>query len=270
MDAEPFHQWRFPDGALWASFHRVGKHYLLRFPGLADFTVSASGTEVAVHPVPGVSEQTVEHLYLNQVLPLAMSRQWKLVLHASAVEVENVAVAFLGPSGRGKSTLAASFATSGHRFLTDDGLQVEKGGEGYMVRPSHASIRLWDDSRQELIPASTHVAPAVDYSVKTRLLAGNEVAFCDVARPLRCMYFLGAGDVDDIAIHPARGRDAMIELVRHSFLLDIEEREMLVSHFGQLAELARIPMFARLDFPRRYATLPKVRDAVIRHLRHAA
>lgn len=270
MDADPFHQWLLPDGATWANFHRVGNHYLLRFPGLADFTVSASGTEVAVHPVPGVSEQTVEHLYLNQVLPLAMSRHWKLVLHASAVEVDDVAVAFLGPSGRGKSTLAASFATSGHRLLTDDGLQVERGGDGYVVRPSHPSIRLWDDSRLELIPASTDAAPAVDYSVKTRLLAGNEVAFCDVARPLRCMYFLGTGEVDEIAIHPAGGRDAMIELVRHSFLLDIEEREMLVRHFGQLAELARVSMFARLDFPRRYAALPEVRDAVRRHLYRAA
>lgn len=270
IDTEPFHQWLFPDGTLWANFHRAGNHYLLRFPGLADFTVSATGTEVAVHPVAGVSEQTIEHLYLNQVLPLAMSRQWKLVLHASAVEVENVAIAFLGASGRGKSTLAASFATSGYRFLADDGLQVEKGGESYMVRPSHASLRLWDDSRQELIPASTQAAPAVDYSAKTRLLADTEIAFCNVARPLRCVYFLGAGDVDDIAIHPARGRDAMIELVRHSFLLDIEERQMLARHFDQLTELARVPMFARLDFPRRYATLPTVRDAVIRHLRQAA
>jgi hypothetical protein len=267
IDATPFHKWVFPDGTLWATFYRAGDHYVLRFPTLADFTVLASGTEVVVHPVPGVSAQTVEHLYLNQVLPLALSRQWKLVLHASAVEVEKTAVAFLGASGRGKSTLAASFATSGHRFLTDDGLQLEKSGEGYLVEPSHASIRLWDDSRDELIPETTRAAPSVDYTHKLRLLADDEVAFCDVARPLRCVYFLGDGGVDDISIHPASGRDAMIELVRHSFLLDIEEREMLTRHFAQLTELARRPMFARLDFPRRYEMLPSVRDAVIRHVR---
>jgi len=250
---------------VWTNFYRDGNHYMLRFPDLADFAVSASGMEVAVYPVPGVSDSTVEHLYLNQVLPLAMSRQWKLVLHASAVEVENGAVAFVGASGRGKSTLAASFATSGYRFLTDDGLQLEKGGEGYLVQPSDASIRLWDDSREELIPQATHASPAVDYTPKVRLLADDEVAFCDVARPLRCIYFLGEGEVDDISLHEARGRDVMIELVRHSFLLDIEEREMLTCHFGQLAELARAARFVRLDFPRRYEALPKVRDAVIRH-----
>lgn len=267
MDAEPFHRWVFPDGTLWTNFYRAGNHYLLRFPALADFTVSASGMEVAVHPVPGVSAQTIEHLYLNQILPLALSRQWKLVLHASAVEVGDAAVAFVGASGLGKSTLAASFATGGYRFLTDDGLQVEKSGEGYLVQPSHASIRLWDDSRAELIPETTRAAPAVDYTDKMRLLADDAVAFCDVARPLQRVYFLGDGDVDDISIHPSSGRDAMIELVRHSFLLDIEEREMLTRHFSQLTELARRPMFARLDYPRRYETLPGVRDAVIQHVR---
>jgi hypothetical protein len=262
---DSFNRWVFPDGTLWTSFYHTGQDYLLRFPDLADFTVSSDGLEVTAYPVPGVSEQTIEHLYLNQVLPLALSRQFKLVLHASAVEIENFAVAFLGVSGRGKSTLAASFSTSGCRFLTDDGLQLEKGPDGYLIQPSHPSIRLWDDSRQALIPDTAQAAPPVDFTPKSRFLADDEVAYCDVARPLRCVYFLGEGDTDTVSIEPVSGRDAMIDLVRHSFLLDIEAREMLMHHFGQLTELAKNPMFFRLDYPRQYEMLPQVRNAVIRH-----
>jgi hypothetical protein len=239
--------------------------YLLRFPDLADFTISADGLEVTAYPVVGVSEQTIQHLYLNQVLPLALSRQFKLVLHASAVEIGNFAVAFLGVSGRGKSTLAASFSTSGSHFLTDDGLQLEKGEDGYLIQPSHPSIRLWDDSRLALMPDTAQTAPPVDFTPKSRFLADDEVAYCGEARPLRCLYFLGDGDTDTISIEPVSGRDAMIELVKNSFLLDIEAREMLMHHFGQLTELARIPMFFRLDYPRQYEMLPQVRDAVTRH-----
>jgi hypothetical protein len=266
LAADPFHKWVFADGTLWTSFYRTGNGYLLRFPDLADFAVTTDGQEVTAYPVPGVSEQTVEHLYLNQVLPLALSRQFKLVLHASAVEIENFAVAFMGVSGQGKSTLATSFATSGHRFLTDDGLQLEKGEDAYLIQPSHPSIRLWDDSRLALMPETAQAAPPVDFTPKSRFLADDEVAYCDVARPLRCLYFLGEGDTDTVSIEPVSGRDAMIELVRHSFLLDIEAREMLMHHFGQLTELARIPMFFRLDYPREYEMLPQVRDAVIRHV----
>ena len=265
LEAAPFHEWATPDGRQWTSFHRTDAGYLLRFPALADFTVSADGQEVSVCPEPGVSEQTVEHLYLNQVLPLALSRQFKLVLHAAAVEIDGFAVAFVGVSGRGKSTLTASFSTSGYRFLTDDGLQLEKSGGAYLAKPSHASIRLWEDSRSALIPETALAAPPVDYTPKSRMLAGSEVPHCDVPRPLRCIYFLGAGNTDEVSIEPVGGRDAMIELVKHSFLLDIEEREMLKHHFARLTELARRPMFFRLDYPRQYESLPQVLEAIVKH-----
>ena len=263
VDAGAFHESMLPDGTLWTSFYRIGRDYLLRFPDLADFVVSASGTEVTAYPAPGISRPTVEHLHLNQVVPLALSRRWKLVLHASAVAIEDFAVVFLGISGRGKSTLAASFSTSGYRFLTDDGLLVDKGEEGYIVHPGHASIRLWNDSREALVPDSTQAAPPLDYTPKTRLLADGEVAFCDTSLPLRCMYLLGEGNA--VVVAPLSGRDAMIELVRHSFLLDIDEREMLSHQFAQLSALVDVPMFFRLDYPRRYEVLPQVRDVVIRH-----
>lgn len=265
LDETPFLEWTLADGTAWTRFYRIPDGYLLRFPGLADFTVSADGHAVTANPVPGVSPQTVEHLYLNQVLPLALSRRFRLVLHASAIEIDSFAVAFLGVSGRGKSTLAASFSTAGYRFLTDDGLQLEKGPGAYFIQPSHPSIRLWDDSRQTLMPETAQATPAVDHTPKARLLADEEIAHCDVARQLRCMYFLGTGDTETIGIEPVGGRDAMIELVRHTFLLDIEEREMLMHHFAQLTELAGIPMFFRLDYPRRYEMLPQVREAVVRH-----
>lgn len=265
VDLTPFHEWVFPDGTLWTSFYRVDNGYLLRFPDLADFTLSGNGQEVSAYPVPGVSQQTVDHLYLNQVLPLALARQFKLVLHASAVEVGQGAVAFLGASGRGKSTLAASFSTSGFRFLTDDGLQLEKSANGYVIRPSHPSIRLWEDSSQALMPASTELALPVEFTPKSRFLAGNEVVFCDTPRLLRAVYFLGEGKTESILFEPVSGRDAMVELVKHSFLLDIEAREMLTHHFGQLVEMVKAPMFFRLDYPRQYDLLPAVREAVIRH-----
>jgi hypothetical protein len=261
----PFHEWRLPDGMQWTSFYRTGAGFLLRFPNLADFTVALDGHKVSAYPVPSISQQTIEHLYQNQVLPLALSRQYKLVLHAAAIEINDFAVAFLGVSGQGKSTLAASFATSGFRFLTDDGLQLEKDEGGYLIKPSHPSIRLWDDSREAVMPEKARAAPPVDYTPKSRLLADDEVAHCNEIRALKAMYFLGEGNTNTDSIEPVSGRDAMVELVRHSFLLDIEEREMLMHHFGQLTELARSRMFFRLDYPRSYDLLPMVREAVIRH-----
>jgi len=264
-DEQPFHEWVLPDGRLWTAFYRIGTGYLLRFPDLADFTLSPSGNDITAHPAPGVSEQTVEHLYLNQVLPLALSRQGRLVFHASAVEIEDAAVAFMGESGKGKSTLAASFATCGFRFLTDDGLLVESGDGGHQVMPSHPSIRLWLDSKAALIAPDTPTAPALEFTSKSRFLANDRIAFCDQARPLRRVYFLGDGSAATCVFERLAPTEAMLELVKHSFLLDIEEQDMLAAHFDELSALASRPIFYRLDYPRRYEDLAAVREAIVQH-----
>lgn len=261
----PFHDWTLPNGIDWTLFYRLDSGYLLRFPDLADFEVSRNGQMVNAWSAPAASQGTVDHLYLNQVLPLALSRQGRLVLHASAVAFDGIGVAFTGESGRGKSTLAASFATAGASFLTDDGLQLDWLDGQYMVTPSHPSVRLWEDSQQALIGLSVNHAPAVDYTPKVRLLAGNALVFCDQPQPLRRIYFLGEGVSKSLIIEAVRPAEALIELVRNSFLLDIEEREMLSWHFDEMVLLAKLPIYYRIDYPRRYECLPCVREAIMRH-----
>ena len=265
LESAFFHEWVFPDGTLWTRFYRTESGYLLRFPELANFEVSADGRTVSSWPFPGISEETTRHLYLNQVLPLALSLQGKRVFHASAVAAPTGALVFLGESGRGKSTLAASFALAGHRFLTDDALLLEPRAGGFAVQPSHPSIRLWKDSKDELVGDVAHLAPAVQYTSKARLLSGDALAFCAEERMLRRMYFLGADDADQVSFSAMTPGEALMGLVGNSFLLDIEGRKSLSAHFNQVAELANLPIFFRLDFPRSFAALPAVRQAILEH-----
>jgi hypothetical protein len=264
-DRDPFHEWTFPDGTVWTSFYRRGENYLLRFPELADFEVSAHGDVVRCWPVPEVSDGTIDHLYLNQVLPLALSKKENFVFHASAIEADRGALVFMGESGRGKSTLAASFATHGFRFLTDDGLLLEEMEGGYQVLPSHPSLRLWQDSEDALVTAEVPLAPPVQYTSKARLLAGKGLLFCEEARPLHRVYFLGEGSAAEVAFTPVGASQALIELVKHSFLLDIEEQALLAGHFDRLTRLVARPIFYRLDFPRRYEALAQARQAILEH-----
>jgi len=261
----PFHEWKFPDGTPWTKFYRTDDGYLLRFDDLADFKVSADGLTVVCAPAIGVADATPEHLYLNQVLPLVQSKLGKLVFHASAVEVGDVAVAFVAESGRGKSTLAASFATNGFRFLTDDGLLLEAVKDGYNVLPSHPSIRLWDDSEAALVVSGTETAPPLHFTPKTRFLAGLALTFCDQPRPLRRVYFLGAGEASTVTFERMSPAAALMAWVKNSFLLDIEEQSMLAAHFDRVARLASEPIYYHLDYPRRFEDLSRVRQAIVEH-----
>jgi hypothetical protein len=261
----PFYVSAFPDGTPWVEFFRNPSGYLLRFPGLADFQVTADVRSVSCHPVPGVSDETSRHLYLNQVLPMVLSKLGKLVFHASAVEVGDVAVAFVAESGRGKSTLAASFATGGFRFLTDDGLVLEEAGDAYVVLPSHPSIRLWDDSKEALVFAGTETAPPLCFTTKSRFLAGPGLSFCEESRPLRRVYFLGDGSASKLEFQRINATQALMEWIKHSFLLDVEEQPLLASHFDRTAKLANQPIYYHLDYPRRFEDLANVRQAIVEH-----
>lgn len=267
LEPAPFHEWTSPGGEVWTQFFRSDDGYLLRFPGLADFEIEGAALAVACRPAPDVDADTCEHLYLNQVLPLLQSRQGKLVFHASAVEVAGSAFAFLAASGGGKSTLAASFASSGHSFLTDDGLVVDDRPEGPVAMPGHASIRLWDDSQRALgVAAGAAAATRVRYTDKARFASGGRIVHAGRALPLRRAYVLGDGDAPQLRFAPMRAPEAMMAWVMHSFLLDPAERPALAAHFERVAALAnRVDCF-RLDYPRRFDALAGVRQAIVDHL----
>ena len=260
-----FYHWTSPNDTVWTFFYRQQSGYLLRFPDMADFEVSADGRHARGWPAPGTAPSTVDHLYLNQVLPLALSRQGKLMLHGSAVDIQGHGVAFIGESGRGKSTLAASFATGGTHFLTDDGLRLEWVGGECRIIPSHPSIRLWHDSQEALISATAAVAPALDFTTKSRLLAGPDIAFCDQARALRRIYFLGEGEASVPTMKPLRPAEALIYLAKNSFLLDVEAPDMLAQHFTDVTRLAQLPILFTLDYPRLYGALPQLREFIMQH-----
>jgi len=265
LGVEPFHRYTFDDGTVWTEFYRSGGDYLLRFPDLADFEVSADGTEVIAYPVAETDEATVEHLYINQLVPLALSRQGRPSFHASVVTVPDGAVAFLGKTGMGKSTLAAAFALADAAFLTDDSLIVDERDDQCLAMPSHASLRLWEDSVDALVSDDAARAASISYSSKARLLAGDALAFGNAPVRLLAAYELAAEQPEDISIRPLSGAERQMAWVGNSFLLDIEDRDLLAQHFDWTHRIAsQVPTFS-LDYVRDYGMLDDVRDAIVAH-----
>ena len=265
IDGVPFHESKFPDGTTFSSGYRTKEGYLLRYHDLDDFEIKADGSHVTCTPAPDVPWHTSEHLYLNQVLPLILYKNGKLVLHGSAVDIGGIAVAFLAETGRGKSTLAASFAVDGCPFLTDDGLLIETHGVVHKVMPGHPWIRLWEDSHDALLPPDARTAPPVHFTTKARFVAGSNLGFCDRPRQLKIVYFLGKGEAADVQIRRLEPGQAVAAAMEHSFILDAEDRPALSAHFDRLVKLAGKVACFHLDYPRLYDDLSRVMQAIRSH-----
>ncbi len=120
--------------------------YLCRFPTVADVHVSRDLKEVRCHPVVGGPSDFIPVLIAGTVVAFLLSLTGHCVLHASAVEVEEGALAFAGASGQGKSTMAALFTSDGAALIADDvlSLDIDIAGTTPVIRCARSSpeIRL--------------------------------------------------------------------------------------------------------------------------------
>ncbi|TNF64922.1 MAG: hypothetical protein EP307_01290 [Rhodobacteraceae bacterium] len=259
----PFHTWTGADGTDWAFFHRQDGRILIRFAELADFVVDPDGAQAVCTPAPGCDEGTLDHLFDNQVLPLMLSAQGEMVFHGSAVATEAGAIAFLGQTGRGKSTLAASFATAGMGFLCDDRMVLRRRGADLMVMPAAPSVRLWEDSANRLFATPQDLAPPVSYTDKRRIRAGRDFPHCNQARPLTAAFFLGDGHVKRVRTERLGGILTATSWMANIFLLDTGDKAAIRAKFYQVtAILTRIPAM-KLEFPRDHDRLAETRAAIL-------
>jgi hypothetical protein len=258
----PFHEYRVRDTS-WAQFYRVATGFLLRFPDVVDIVISRDASYAEATPVPDVPAALVEHVLLNQVTPLAQSGQGATVLHASAVIVDEVSVAFLGPSGRGKSTLAANFACNGYPFIAEDALQLDLARSDIVAIPGHPSIRLRPDAESAVFAGDASLAQREETLSKTRFASGCALPFRSDPAKLHCVFVLGCETVQEPFVAQVSPSEALHQLIRNSFLLEVDDRTAMASHFAHLADVAeRVPVF-QLEFPRRFEVLAAVRQTVI-------
>ena len=121
------------------------------------FEFSASGQQIEVWSDGTRSDRYLDHMLRDHVVPRRLSLRGERILHATAVAVHGVAVAFVGPSTAGKSTLAAAFAAEGATVLADDTLRLRLDTDRTLVLPTSDTSRLREDSAAALEAPMTAV-----------------------------------------------------------------------------------------------------------------
>jgi hypothetical protein len=257
------HHWRSPSGDVVLSCARDGDAYRLRFPGLATFLIDHDGA-ISCCPDPALPSGTLEHLLIDQVLPRVLTHRGGLVLHAGCVAAAEGAIAFLGDSGSGKSTLCAEFARAGHPLLGDDAIVVRPiaAATGFDAIATYPGLRLFPDPLARLFDERAGAAPVAHYTAKLRLDGRSaDLALATGALPLRALYLLDNDTVS--AIEPLSERDAFMVVLRASFQLHLEDRERSRGLFERIGGVLDAVPVRRLSYPRDFARLASVREAVI-------
>jgi hypothetical protein len=117
-----------------------------------------------------------EDRVLHALIPLLLADRGELVLHAAAVRTDAGAVALCGPSGRGKSTLAAVCAAGGAEVLAEDAAAVtlDGAGAGAILWPGPAGVRLDTATARRLAASSSSSVRGKQLQLGPRRVADGE------------------------------------------------------------------------------------------------
>lgn len=246
----------------WLSIARFTGGYLLRIRDLADFTLDLSAPgypALLCHPDAGCPRETLEHLILDQVFPLALHSIGRFSFHASSVVLDGFGVvAFLGNSGLGKSTLASSLARfAGAALFSDDCLAVTATSGVAVAHPSYAFTRLYPASAEALIDDWRELPIVSPRTDKRRVSLPAERS----PRPLRRLYLLERSESAPV-IAPLRPRDALAALAAHLYRLDFEDRALLAQEIALLGQIVSDAVVARLAYRRSFTDISAVHEVI--------
>lgn len=202
-----------------------------------------------------------QHFLADQVYPRILAQEGAFILHGGSFVLNNAAVLLLGPSGRGKSTLIASFAQSGFVAMGDDACSISSDTGTTMAESLYPSMRLLHDSLTAIFKGAVQTAPVGSHTAKRR------VATPPYAEPRKirvaAIFSIAEAVADGVTVRPQSIASACMTCVENSFTLDPSDSAQAAGRLEQASHLARAVPFFEITYPRDYARLPEVRAAIL-------
>jgi len=249
--------------SLSVSVFRTSDSLRVAYSDTGVFDVTTDGRTITWYRPAAADETNARLDIIGTLLPFALHLTERLVLHGSSVAFDGGAVAFLAPSGFGKSTLAMSLTSAGARFLSDDAVPVRIAGSSVIAAPGVPSPRFREDSFarfSDMLPSEA-VPSSGKLTMRARL--GDDLIETR-ERPLAALYVLRPVAPDAAAARCAMSSIAStMELVRNAKLAKLlwgDESERLLRLVAEVSR--RVPVYA-LDVPRDLDLLPEVVERLL-------
>jgi hypothetical protein len=217
------------------------------------------GSLIEVALAPGAGDDALRAVLLGPALAVLLEQRGFLVLHASVVQIGERAVAFLGDSGAGKSTMAAALHARGHRLVSDDHAVVRLGVSGAEVSAAYPQLKLWPDAARA-VGQDPRALPRVERGFEKRVRR-VEGGFTDERTlPLARLFLLEAGESIEVAALSLC--EAFVALVCHTYGIEWTHGRSGSGQFHQRAELAQRVPVQRLIRPWDIGGLGRVAERV--------
>ena len=249
------------DGRLWMTIdHDPAAGYRVWIPHGGRYVISPDGLRILCAPPRARAGRW--RLLIGQALPIASALRGFEVFHASAVAVGGEAVAFVAPSGVGKTSLALHMVLAGARLLADDVLALRATGEEVLAYAGAGTANVPLDQAAAMSAAELErMGEVIDTSHKlhVRFEADEQPV------PLSRIYFLRReAGVGSPAIERVDPPDPMV-LLGNTFVFHVETRLRLITQLDVCSRIAQTCALFSVGFDPVHGA-PALRAAVEDHL----
>jgi hypothetical protein len=238
----------------------------LRWGNTFEFLVSADGRRISGLPLVRSSLESFSTYLLSQVFSFALLKQGVEPLHATVIAAEGGAIAFIGDSGYGKSSIGAAFLQAGYRLLTDDLLVLKPDSGKFCAYPGPPRIKLFPEIARAVLGERFKGVPMNPLTPKL-IIPLDADQHCDAAIPLRAIYALShpsrVSKCQRVSIRRLSERRAFLALLQNTFNTRVVEPERLKRQFALVTQLAQSVPIKRLCYPRDLRFLELARAAVL-------
>jgi hypothetical protein len=223
---------------------------LLKIRNVAKYLVK-DGKEIIIDRAPQASDADVRLFLLGSAMGALMHQRGLLPLHGSAIRLpDGTAAIFMGPSGIGKSTLAAAFRQRGYVVAADDVSLIFSGADGTpILQPAYPELKLWAEAAAK-IGEDAEVLPRARTLLEKFSLCFHDV-FDGSPLPVRLLYILETAEDELFEITRLQGVEKLEGLLRNTYRLifidDIDQRRL---HFQLCASLGSKIVMSRVQRPR--------------------
>jgi len=128
------------------------KEFLLYIPGIAKYRAT-EGKEITIAPCENAEKESVRLFLLSITMAALLTQRKKILLHASAILLNEKLILFIGDSGAGKSSIAAELSKRGYTLFSDDVCvldDVQSGSSKVLAYASYPMMKLWEETVLEL------------------------------------------------------------------------------------------------------------------------
>lgn len=242
----------------------------IRFYNHFRFLVSTDGRTVLYMKLkksaPAFQYAPLAFLQTN-VLSFCLIKLGMEVFHASSIEYQGKAIAFLGESGYGKSTLAAGFLGNDFKLLTDDVLAVKKAGKKFVTPPGVGHIKLLPKTIGKVLKTKKKSEGKLGPAAEKRVLSLPRNVLSEKSCPLGVIYILwprSKKTSGQIWARKLRPKDALISLIKCSHNLILQNPARLRKQISFASKLTQSVPIRALSYPMDFGRFPALKALVLK------